>query len=233
MGRIVSVSTSAREAPLPVWTWPIPKHQDGRGPRISDGRKTKAQRDAKGSGRIHRGMDLMYRRKRASKRPYNHPWSSKWYEIPEDVPTPVLAAFTGRVIAAGIIDTGGLIMLDHGDGIGTAYHHLRGVYVGARYYMSEGPSLLGNAAWLPLETVRVGGIVQAGEVIGAVGGSPRGYGLCHVHFDLVHGLNARASTLKRGKLKGRFQDAAKQMRKWRILSYEDAWADFGRVGNDE
>lgn len=216
----------------PVWTYPVSIHEDGRKPRISDGHHSKADVAAKRAKRQHRGQDIMYRRRTAARRPYGHPWSSRWHEIPRDVRTPALAAFTGRVIAAGIIDTGGLIMLDHGDGIGTAYHHLRGVNVGAAIYMAvaETPSLASGAISLGRPKFRIGDIVPAGYPIGVVGGSPTGRGLVHLHFDKVTNLNAKRSTLRRGRLFGTFQDARKEMKTWAFVTYDEAWADVGRVG---
>ncbi len=208
----------------------MPIHQDGRKPRISDGRHTKADVEARGSGRVHRGQDLMYRRRKAARRPYDHPWSSKWYEIPRDIRTPALAAFTGKVIAAGILETGGVVFLDHGGGIGTAYHHLRVVLVGQNVYVAVGASLASGAMSIGAPEFGIGDTVPAGYPVGVVGGSPIGYGLVHLHFDYVTGLNVKRSTLRRGRLSGSFQDTAKMMRKWALLSYDDAWADVGRVG---
>ena len=223
----------ALERPLlkpPRWTWPLPATQSGVKPRISDGRHTRADKAAGRSGRVHRGVDIMYRRKLPANARKAHPWGSKWYYIPQNVPTPCLAAFDGVVIAAGIIKTGGVVFLDHGDGVGTAYHHLRGVLVGEHTFMSQGHALTPDAVSLGVPDIRIGEEIKAGKPVGVVGGSPVGYGLAHNHFDKVEELDVEASTLGRGRLAGSFQDPAKDMRGWDVVHYDVAWGDVGRVG---
>ena len=58
--------------------------------------------------------------------------------------------------------------------------------------------------------------VNAAQPLGIIGGSPIGYGLVHLHFDAA--------------IDGRFIDAAKVMRTWRHVPYEEAWGCLGRVG---
>lgn len=217
-------------------TWPIPRHLDGRPPRVSDSYHSAEDKAAGRSGRVHRGQDIMYRRREAAPKPYDHPWTSKYYEIPKNVLTPALAPWLGRIIAAGIIATGGVVWLDHGDGIGSGYHHLRGLLVGDEILQSEGPTLVRgakNVVSLGAPEFKVGQIVPAGYPVGIVGGSPTGYGLVHLHADVVKDLDVARSTLERGRLAGKFQDMAARMKTWRVLSYEDAWADTGRVGPED
>ena len=172
----------------PGWLWPVPIAADGRKPQISDGFHAAGDASVRG-GVGHRGQDIMYR-KLLPTAP-RHPWSSKWYEmLPR---TPAVAANEGVVYRSGRLDTGWHVILDHGDGIGTGYHHLSELLPGTER----------------------GCRVRAGEPLGVVGGSPIGYGLCHLHFDVA--------------ADGRFQDAARWMKRWGFLTLEQAWAGIGRV----
>lgn len=142
--------------------FPVAMHPDGRRAQVSDGVHTPADKAAGRSGRVHRGHDVMYRKPKSSAP--RHPYSSKWYEIPEDCPTPALAAGDGVVFRIGALDTGWHVILDHGDGVGTAYHH-------------------GELSLSPRFGLRVGAQVRGGQPLMVVGGSPIGYGLVHLHFD--------------------------------------------------
>ena len=140
----------------PGWVYPVPIAADGRKASISDGFHARGDmRFRNGVG--HRGHDIMYRKPRSG--PAHHPWSSRWYEmIPH---TPALAAGPGLVFRAGRLATGWHVIIDHGDGAGTGYHHLAEILV------------------------RKGQIVTAGLPVGIVGGSPIGYGLAHLHCDVA------------------------------------------------
>jgi murein DD-endopeptidase MepM/ murein hydrolase activator NlpD len=165
----------------PGWVWPVPVAPDGRTPRISDGFHRAGDMSVR-AGVGHRGQDVMFR-KRWPTAP-RHPWSSRWYEMLPHIPA--LAAQEGVVVRCGRLDTGWHVIVDHGDGVGTGYHHL-----------SE------------LLDVQVGSHLRAGQPLGIVGGSPVGYGLVHLHFDVA--------------VDGRFIDAAKPMRRWSYLTLSDAW----------
>lgn len=173
----------------PGWLWPVPIAADGRKPTISDGFHPAGDPSVRG-GAGHRGHDVMYR-KRLPTAP-RHPWSSRWHYM--NPRTPALAANDATVYRAGKLSTGWHVVLEHEDGIGTAYNHLAELVPGMQ------PGLR----------------VRAGEPIGVVGGSPIGYGLVHLHFDVAVG--------------GRFLDAARHMRRWGMLTLEQAWGAVGRVG---
>jgi murein DD-endopeptidase MepM/ murein hydrolase activator NlpD len=172
------------------WVWPVPISADQRLPQISDGFHPAGNPKVRG-GVGHRGQDIMYRRPRFGPAHAPFPWSSPHYEmLPR---TPALAAHEGHVYRSGRLTTGFEVVIDHGDGIGTAYHHLSALLEGAER----------------------GQFVGRGQPIGIVGGSPIGYGLVHLHFDVA--------------VDGRFIDAAKPMRRWSYVTLADAWGNRGRV----
>ncbi len=142
----------------PGWLWPMPA-LGGRAPVISDGFSAAAT----DGHRKHLGVDIMYRR--LPSEPPTLPQGSKHFYVP--VNTPVLAAFSGKVWKADLSPKGHQIQIDHGSvsGIGplnTYYQHLSSF----------------------ARTWRRGDIVKAGDVLGIVGGSPIGYPLWHLHFEL-------------------------------------------------
>jgi murein DD-endopeptidase MepM/ murein hydrolase activator NlpD len=233
MTRRTNVSVTPRERPrLPTLAapgvFPLPRSLDGRAPTISDGFHSKADLAAGKAKRQHRGSDWMYRRAKPGK--FTHPWQSKAFEIPSDVQTPALAIWRGRVLVAGLIRTGGVVFLDHGGGLATAYHHLRGLLVGNRQVISRSPYYeVGQIEYMGKPELDVGDEVPAGYPVGIVGGSPVGYGLVHLHLDVATDVDIKNSTLERGRLAGRFQ-AMPSTRGWRLLDFEAAWGDQGRVG---
>ena len=232
--RIHRVSIAGRERPAFVTIdspgiAPIPCDPSGRKPKISDGFHSKADFEAGRAPRQHRGADWMYGRKLSPT--FLHPWQTRGHEIPQGVQTPALATWRGTVIAAGIIDTGGVVWLHHGGGLATGYHHLRGLLVGDRRLISERPYLTAATAEDrgPCE-FGVGDVVEQGYPVGIVGGSPVGHGTVHCHRDLAIETNVGKSTLKRGRLAGTFIDEAPYAKRWRVLTFEEAWASVGRVG---
>lgn len=142
--------------------FPMPVHIDGRKAQVSDGFHPKGDMAFR-NGVGHRGEDYLYRKKKSS-RPV-HPFSSKWYEIPTEYPVPSLAAGPGVIHAIGWKSTGWHVVIDHGDGVGTAHHH------GQRKSEQLG--------------LKVGMHVKAGQPVQIVGGSPVGYGLVHLHHDVA------------------------------------------------
>jgi murein DD-endopeptidase MepM/ murein hydrolase activator NlpD len=70
-----------------------------------------------------------------------------------------------------------------------------------------------------LPEIEAGAHVEAGQPLGIIGGSPVGFGLAHLHLDCA--------------IKGRWQDPAPWVKKWRRLTLEQAWAGRGRVQMDE
>lgn len=176
-------------------TYPLPNHRDGRLAVISDGFHSMADVRAGKAKRQHRGADCMYR-KAAASTPV-HPFSSKWYEIPADYCTPVLAPETGVVMAACELRTGWWVALGFGKGRAMACHHLKG------------------------SLVTVGNVVGEGTVLGFVGGSPTGYGLYHAHVDYATDCGLAPARLKRlGRLDGKFVDPAEYLKGCRHVSLE-------------
>jgi murein DD-endopeptidase MepM/ murein hydrolase activator NlpD len=220
--------------------WPMPADETDNPPRVSDGFHSRADFAAGKARRVHRGHDCMYRAKRAHKPPYGHPWRSKWYYVPQNPPIPALAAGPGKLLAARVLSTGGWVAIDHGDGVCTAYHHLRGVFVGNVACWTPTPDLvLGRPGvkvysetfvdpFLVRSPIQIGDTVPVGYPIGLVGGSPRGYGLVHLHFDVAVDVNVDA-TFGLGRLAGRFVSVEHLLAKLRVLSLEEAWASSGRV----
>lgn len=140
------------------WVFPLPT-LGGRVPVVSDG----FSRTATSSHREHLGVDIMYRR--LPTEPAELPRGTKLFFLPAD--TPVLAAFGGKVWSANVGDFGHSVTIDHGDvpGVGpcvTFYQHMSSF---AR-------------AW------KKGDKISAGDKLGIVGGSPTGYPLHHLHFEL-------------------------------------------------
>ena len=73
--------------------------------------------------------------------------------------TPIHAAASGTVIYSGWMDGyGNIVVIDHGNGLATAYGHQSAIYVG-------------------------GGSVSQGQSIGAVGSTGNSTG-CHLHFEV-------------------------------------------------
>ena len=171
------------------WVWPFPVFPGlpARKPQISDGFHAAGDKAFRG-GVGHRGQDVMLRKRLPSSA--KHPWSSKWYYVEEN--TPALACGSGVVARAQKLATGWCVEIAHGDGLGTTCHHL------SKALVSTG--------------VRV----VAGQPIGIVGGSPIGYGLVHLHFDVKAG--------------GKFQDAARWMRKWGYVTLDEAWGRLVVLG---
>jgi biotin carboxyl carrier protein len=177
----------------------LPIHPDGRRARISDGVNLPSLAGYDPTRRQHRGFDAMYR-KPARSAP-RHPWSSPWYEVPEPpARTPVLARGAGVVVECGRLNTGSWVVLDHGDGLGTAAHHLAELLV------------------------EPGQRVGSGQPIGILGGSPIGYGLVHDHEDTAVGCAFNLKKLRRyERLDGRHINPAPFMRAARHVTVASAW----------
>jgi murein DD-endopeptidase MepM/ murein hydrolase activator NlpD len=158
-----SVPTSEIAALSPDgWIWPVPRFEDGRAPRISDGWGSPRDR----SRRRHRGVDVMFRRAHAreweGRFPPGTPNGSPWHFMPDG--TPALAARAGLVRWVKKTPRGFEVVIAHSPSWSTFYAHLE----------------------RPL--VRVGQSVIAGQAIGIIGGSPIDpRGLKHLHFELRWG----------------------------------------------
>lgn len=111
------------------------------------------------SGKMHEGVDIMYRR--LPNESASLPNGTQNYYMPSG--TPALAAGPGIVSISKDITTGGYVQIDHGDGTKTQYMHLapRAVSAGQR--------------------------VIAGDKVGTIGYDtrPDGYKLMHLHFELL------------------------------------------------
>jgi hypothetical protein len=146
----------------PGWVWPVPLAPDGRRPEISDGYHAAGNPKVRG-GEGHRGQDIMYRRRLLGPANAPFPWSSPHYEMfPR---TPAIAANEGRVYRSGRLATGWHVILEHGDGVGTGYHHLSELLPGIEHDV-----------W-----------INRGQPLGIIGGPPAGYPLVHLHFDVAIG----------------------------------------------
>lgn len=195
--------------------YPLPLHMDGRKATISDGfHSSKDVADGKAK-RQHRGADFMYRRRLPVLFPAKaHPWGSRWYEIPQNYQVPALACENGIVLVAEKIKTGWWVALALGmevspaaaGGKALAYHHLDSICVHA------------------------GDAVRAGQPLGIVGGSPVGYGLKHLHFDLAVNCRFDLNRIKTlGRLDGLHIDPSAYVKAFRHLTLDQAWQAQGRV----
>lgn len=161
------------------WIYPVPRWQ-GRAAEISDGWGSTRAGGARGG--VHRGADLMFRRRHRFElldlfpppgpgRPSPH---TRGYFMPPG--TLALAAADGEVWSAGWTPTGYSVVLSHGAPWATYYTHLASLRVGET---RRGASK---------ERVR------AGQPLGVVGASPRDpRGVAHLHFEIWHGGNGHAA----------------------------------------
>jgi murein DD-endopeptidase MepM/ murein hydrolase activator NlpD len=166
--------TAPLSPPPGRWVWPLARWQ-GRAPAISDGFGSTRALESRGG--IHRGVDLMYRRRSlrdlAAQFPPQAPHST-WHFMPAG--TLVLATADGEVWSAGDTARGGTIVLSHGAPWASYYTHLAMVLVS--------PSKRGSSKQR----------VRAGQPIGIVGADPTDrQGLAHLHFELWRGGNGTAS----------------------------------------
>ena len=172
---------SAGAPPMPPgrWVFPVARWQ-GRAPEVSDG--WGSVRVGGNRGGIHRGADIMFRRRfrgeladvfppRAKGAPSPH--TSNYFMPPG---TLVLAAADAEVWSAGWTPTGYSVVLSHGAPWATYYTHMSSLRVGET---RRGASK---------ERVR------AGQPLGVVGASPKdARGVAHLHFEMWHGGNGNAA----------------------------------------
>lgn len=176
--------------------FPVPRALDGRKASVSDGYHPVGDKRFR-NGYGHRGVDIVWKR-RVPARAVDHPWGSKWFYVPRDPhQRPVVAAGAGRVVICGPriengLLTGQCVILEHAHHVGTGYHHLESIFV------------------------KVGDWVEAGEVVGIMGGAPLpAFGLKHLHFDLAH--------------HGKFLDSAPYLAQLEHLTLEKAWGRAGQL----
>lgn len=179
---MVALDTPAGAPPaLPPgrWVFPVPRWQ-GRDPEISDG--WGSPRIGGNRGGVHRGADIMFRRRfrgeladvfpprtDAMRSPH-----TRGYFMPPG--TLVLAAADGDVWSAGWTPTGYSVVLSHGAPWATYYTHLASLRVG--------------------ETRRGASKqrVRAGQPLGIVGASPKdARGVAHLHVEFWYGGNGNAA----------------------------------------
>jgi murein DD-endopeptidase MepM/ murein hydrolase activator NlpD len=179
--------------------WPVPLSAAGRAPVVSDGYHSRADFAAGRSIRIHRGVDIFWKRRvpALTAKAKDAPFGTTWFWTPRnEYERPIIAAADGFVYMAnerhveGGKVTGGAVILQHADGLGTAYHHLARVFVEA------------------------GQDVGAGQLLGVMGGSPAPdgksfRGLVHLHFDVA--------------VDGRFVDPEPFLKGVPALALDAAW----------
>lgn len=139
---------------LEGFIYPVPRHPDGRLPKISSGFRTSDRP-------THKGVDIMYPRSSTDGGPPNKtklPELSPRHFMPAGIPA--LAIGPGVVRKSEEIKTGGYVIVEHADGIRSQYMHLFN------------------------RRVDVGDGVEAGTLLGDVGYNPSGYKLIHLHFQL-------------------------------------------------
>lgn len=180
---VPTVAPAADGTPPPMppgrWVFPVPRWQ-GRAPEVSD--RWGSVRIGGKRGGVHRGADIMFRRRhrgeladifppRTKAQPSGH--TSNYFMPPG---TLVLAAADGEIWSAGWTPTGYSVVLSHGAPWATYYTHM---------------------ASLRVSETRRGASkerVRAGQPLGVVGASPKdARGVAHLHFEIWHGGNGNAA----------------------------------------
>ena len=196
----VVLLTSRRRPPVvdpgPGWLWPVPGIHAGAvyyPPTVSDGIGT-----PRPGGRLHAGVDVMYRRKTVDDRPElpsGTAGGSPWHFAPADVP--VVAARAGKVWSVKATPRGIAVVLDHGKPWASFYQHL------ASTVLPEHAGGLNVATGKPT-------LLKQGDIIGAMGGDPLDDAkLRHLHFEIWRG----------GAGPGYEIDPAAAMRQWATVPW--------------
>lgn len=134
--------------------YPVPRHPDGRSPKISSGFQSSDRP-------THNGVDIMYRRAPTDGGPPGKtmlPSHSPRHTMPAGVPA--LSIGPGVVRISEELKTGGYVVIDHPGGLTSQYMHLF------------------NRRVVPKQAV------SAAAVIGDIGFNPGAYRLLHLHFQL-------------------------------------------------
>ncbi len=156
------------------WVWPVPTLR-----MMSDGEIYPAViSDGVGSPRgagIHRGVDIMYRRKILGGRGEYPPGTSSGSKMHFAPPlVPILAARDGTIWSAARTARGWSVVIDHGKPFATYYTHLEA--------LSVAPHANGRNTVTGKPTR-----VRAGDVIGVMGHDPLDPAkLRHLHFSVAH-----------------------------------------------
>jgi murein DD-endopeptidase MepM/ murein hydrolase activator NlpD len=156
------------------WVFPVPRWQD-RSPVVSDGWGSPRVGDARGT--MHRGADIMFRRRSLTDLDDVFPPRSphtRWHFMPSN--TPVLAASDGEVWSSGWTARGYSVVLSHGAPWATYYTHLSSLRIA--------------------ETQRGASKqrVRAGDPLGVIGADPKdANAIDHLHFEMWFGGGAVAA----------------------------------------
>jgi len=181
MPMVASAAPIGSPPPLPPgrWVFPVPRWQ-GRAPEVSDG--WGSPRIGGNRGGVHRGADIMFRRRFRGELADVFPPRTEETKAPHTrnyfMPpgTLVLAAADGLIWSAGWTPKGYSVVLSHGAPWATYYTHLASLRVGET---RRGASQ---------ERVR------AGQPLGIVGASPQdARGVAHLHFEMWFGGNGNAA----------------------------------------
>lgn len=180
----------------PGWVWPVPPlavGSDAYRPVISDGLGT-----PRPGGRVHAGVDVMYRRKSSTDRPEYASGStdgSPHHFAPRH--TPILAARDGVVWSVRETPRGFAVVVSHGKPWASFYTHLE--TVGLPLHAGGKSSATGKPTR-----------VKAGDIIGTMGFDPMdGSKLRHLHFEVW----------RDGAGAGHEVDPAPSMAKWSTVPW--------------
>lgn len=176
------------------WMWPVPDAVIGgvKYPAvISDGYGS-----TRPGGRIHTGVDVMYRRRSLVDRPEypsKVPAGSPWHFMPKGCP--VVAARDGVVWSSGVTARGGSVVISHGAPWATYYTHL------ASLAFPPHAHGVNTATGKPT-------VIRAGDVIGTIGDDPIATDPRHLHFAVWYGGTDSSAV-----------DPGAQMRSWRRVPW--------------
>ncbi len=156
------------------WMWPVPTL------RTKDGATYEAViSDGVGTPRgelVHRGVDIMYRRRSLSDRPEYKPGTpdgTKMFFAPRSV-IPIVAAKDGVIWSASKTPRGWSVVIDHGKPFASYYTHM--------VALSVAPHANGKNTLTGKPTP-----IKAGTVIGLMGSDPMDSAkLVHLHFSVAH-----------------------------------------------
>lgn len=177
LGVVVAPAVALAGPPPPPpgrWVWPVPRWR-GRAPVVSDGYGS--PRVGGNRGAIHRGADVMFRRRWRSELtdvyPAHAPHSRGHFMPPG---TLALAASDGEIWSAGWTPRGYSVVLSHGAPWATYYTHLSALRVGET------------------RRGRTRQRVVAGQPLGVIGADPKdANAIAHLHFEIWYGGNGLAA----------------------------------------
>lgn len=155
------------------WVWPVPSIRTRDGSLyhavISDGVGS-----SRGAGRIHRGVDIMFKRKSPADRPEFRSGTTDGTPLFFAPQVPIVAAREGTIWSAGKTPYGWSVVIDHGRPFATYYTHMVALSVAPH---ERGKSVINGQVTK----------VKAGDVIGVMGFSPTdAQKLRHLHFSVAY-----------------------------------------------